>query len=623
MKDRAKNFIKRALPVSLSEASQFFKDALGGEDLDDLYGFKLGDRSSFEMLVTDIKKGANIDVQLYALKGEKQSVLKKIGKIVFSDLTRKDIKRHLTLVGQSKGKGNRDEILNLTLNAGEYLLRLYSRTEISPYELALSATTLTPPTPIPVPVPTPVPPSPTPTPIPTPIPTPTPTPTPTPIPTPTPTPTPIPTPTPTPTPLTAAWIRQLGSTLVSGLPNDYAYDVAIDTLGNAYVVGLTAGALPGNTSLGDDDALLSKYDSSGVLQWIRQVGSDRIDSFSGVETDSLGNVYAAGIVDGSAPAIAGLSVTSGSGDAYLVKYDSNGNLLWSKTYDSGGIDVAFGMAIDATNTTYMAGVSVAISGSIFPSISFKSFVTKYDSAGNGQTLTGDISNVTTSGAITGIEVDSAGNLYVTGITNAQADLTNLASPDFDLSKLDEYLVGEDTFVAKYNSSGQELWYTELAGTGESYARGIALDSLGNPYIVGQTTGILVSGTTSPNTNAGGVDAFVAKLSGSTGATQWVNQFGTSQSDQAQGIALSPLDQIYITGDTYPATGESKSEAFLSKYNTDGALLFQQLIGTAQDDEAYGITTSASHVYLAGQTFGALDGSTHQGDYDVWLAKYIL
>lgn len=606
MKDRAKNFFKRALPVALNEAPQFFKDGLGGKDLDDLYAFQLGDRSSFEMLVTDIKKGANFDVQLYALKGEKQSVLKKIGRIVFSDLTKKDVKRHLTLVGQSKGKGNRDETLDLVLNAGEYLLRLHSKTGISPYELALSATALTPPSPSPNPTPTPVP---APTPIPTPVP---PTPSPSPAPTP---------PSPSPSPLTANWIRQFGSTLSSGLPHDYAYDVAIDTLGNSYTVGLTAGTLPGNTPLGEDDAFVAKYDSSGILQWIRQIGSNKLDSLFGVETDSAGNVYAAGIKDG------GITIPSVSGDAYLVKYDSNGNLLWSKTYDSGGIDVALGMAIDAVGTTYMAGVSVTVSFNPFnplnPTISFKSFVTKYDSAGNGQTLAGDISNVTTSGAITGIEVDSAGNLYVTGITNAQANSTNLVGSDFDLSELDEYLVGEDTFVAKYNSSGQKLWYTELAGTGESYARGIALDSLGNPYIVGQTTGILTSGTAIPNTSAGGVDAFVAKLAGSTGATQWVNQFGTVQSDQAQGITLSPLDQIYITGDTYPATGSSKSEAFLANYNTDGALLFQQLIGTAEDDEAYGITTSASHVYLAGQTFGALDGGTHQGDYDVWLAQYSL
>ena len=76
--------------------------------------------------------------------------------------------------------------------------------------------------------------------------------------------------------------------------NDYANGVATDSSGNVYVTGGTKGGLDGNTSAGDTDLFVVKYNSSGTKQWTKQLGSSSRDYDYGVATDSSGNVYVSG-----------------------------------------------------------------------------------------------------------------------------------------------------------------------------------------------------------------------------------------------------------------------------------------------------------------------------------------
>ena len=101
--------------------------------------------------------------------------------------------------------------------------------------------------------------------------------------------------------------------------NDYANGVATDSSGNVYVTGGTKGGLDGNTSAGNTDLFVVKYNSSGTKQWTKQLGTSGIDSTNGVATDSSGNVYVAGVTSG------GLDGTNaGSYDLFVVKYNSDG-----------------------------------------------------------------------------------------------------------------------------------------------------------------------------------------------------------------------------------------------------------------------------------------------------------
>jgi len=76
--------------------------------------------------------------------------------------------------------------------------------------------------------------------------------------------------------------------------NDYANGVATDSSGNVYVTGGTKGGLDGNTSAGNTDLFVVKYNSSGTKQWTKQLGSSSRDYDYGVATDSSRNVYVSG-----------------------------------------------------------------------------------------------------------------------------------------------------------------------------------------------------------------------------------------------------------------------------------------------------------------------------------------
>jgi len=80
--------------------------------------------------------------------------------------------------------------------------------------------------------------------------------------------------------------------------NDYANGVATDSSGNVYVTGGTKGGLDGNTSAGNNDLFVVKYNSNGTKEWTKQLGSASSDYANGVATDSSGNVYVSGVTYG-------------------------------------------------------------------------------------------------------------------------------------------------------------------------------------------------------------------------------------------------------------------------------------------------------------------------------------
>ena len=98
--------------------------------------------------------------------------------------------------------------------------------------------------------------------------------------------------------------------------NDYANGVATDSSGNVYVTGGTKGGLDGNTSAGDTDLFVVKYNSSGTKQWTKQLGTSSTDNATGVATDSSGNVYVTGYTGGGLDG----NTSAGGIDLFVVKY---------------------------------------------------------------------------------------------------------------------------------------------------------------------------------------------------------------------------------------------------------------------------------------------------------------
>lgn len=214
----------------------------------------------------------------------------------------------------------------------------------------------------------------------------------------------------------------------------------------------------------------------------------------------------------------------------------------------------------------------------------------------------------------GIAVDTAGNAYITGITTS-ADFPT-ANP---LPAPNNALQGaEDAFVTKLNADGSALVYsTFLGGTASDEGGAIAVDSSGNAYITGFTNSDdfpLVNPVFSNRcislTQCATV--FVSKLS-SAGNSLLFSTFADGA--YGRGIAVDSANNIYTTGNTfdgYEATanayqttyggGANSGDAFLTAYNSSGAVTYATYLGGRADDVGQGIAIDANgKVHIVGQT----------------------
>ena len=116
--------------------------------------------------------------------------------------------------------------------------------------------------------------------------------------------------------------------------HDYANGVVTDSSGNVYVGGGTKGILNGISNSGRTDAFVIKFNSSGAKQWTKKLGTAQNDLANGVATDSSGNFYVTGFtyqhLDGN--------TSAGNADLFVVKYNSSGTKQWTKQLGSSSRD---------------------------------------------------------------------------------------------------------------------------------------------------------------------------------------------------------------------------------------------------------------------------------------------
>jgi len=171
---------------------------------------------------------------------------------------------------------------------------------------------------------------------------------------------------------TKQWTKQLGTTLW-----DEGHGVTVDSSGNIYVTGGTGGGLDGNTSSGGYDIILVKYNSSGTKQWTKQLGTSSWDWGSGVTTDSSGNIYVTGFTYGDLDG----NTSSGNQDIFLVKYNSSGTKQWTKQLGTSSLDRGFGVTTDSSGNIYVTGRTGGGLDGNTTSGMFDIFLVKYNSSG--------------------------------------------------------------------------------------------------------------------------------------------------------------------------------------------------------------------------------------------------
>lgn len=352
---------------------------------------------------------------------------------------------------------------------------------------------------------------------------------------------------------TVLWAKTFG-----GVDGDQGNSVAVDALGNIILTGWFASAsisfdstVLNNAGTTSSDLFIAKFDSSGNLIWAKSAGGTINDRGYGVSTDTNSNIFVTGWY--SSPTInfeTGVLTNAGSAtnDIFLVKYDSNGTALWSKTIGGTNNDAGNACTTDASGNTYVTGNFVSAS------INFGTgalnnagtgtndlYITKYDPLGVSlwSACVGGINDEMGNGIAL-----SGNNVYLTGAFSSPtvtfgstAALTNASAGTSDI------------FLAGYSSTGTANWSERAGGIDADQGKCICADASGNVYISGSFISTNISFGTGTLTNfaSGTKDLFVASYS-NTGNSLWSLEVGNSADEIGNGIASSTTSSaIYLGG----------------------------------------------------------------------------
>jgi hypothetical protein len=207
-----------------------------------------------------------------------------------------------------------------------------------------------------------------------------------------------------------------------------------------------------------------------------------------------------------------------------------------------------------------------------------------------------------------VAVDNNGYAYITGSTRS----TNFPTADPFQPAIGG--VTSDVFVSKLNPDGSALVYSTYLGGGFSdSAFGIALDSLGNAYVTGETSSLNFPTANALQGEPGGqTDAFVTKLNSQGSMLVYSSYLGGAFNDSGRGIAVDVSGAAHVIGNTespdFPLANALRStigqaDGFVSKYNVAGtAMVYSTYLGGSGNDSAVAITLDADgNAYVTGGT----------------------
>lgn len=427
------------------------------------------------------------------------------------------------------------------------------------------------------------------------------------------------------------------SGFIGGEESDSARDVALDTEGNAYIVGSAASDEmsfpveigPGTVYSGGLDAVVMKVSASGTdLVYCGYIGGAGRDTGRGIAVDDAGAAYVVGTTESSEatfPVVIGPDGTHNGGiDAFVAKVSPSGSTLEYCGYVGGQqTDGAFGVAVDATGRACLTG-STASSESSFPvvvgpdltyngALGFvgDAFVARVAADGSALDLCGYIGGEFDDEGKS-IALDSEGNLVVTGWTDVGSfpPFPTEVGPDVTPNGSTE------AFVTRVRTDGLVLLSSGYIGGADSdWGLGVALDANDDIYVVGSTRsaestfpvfvgpGLVYRGCDFALPEFG--DGFVAKITAAGDALVYAGYIGGEMCDQVSGVSVDAWGNAYVVGTTssdettFPVVegpdltyNGGTQDGFVAKVTPDGTTLpFCGYIGGDRQDIAYAVASN--------------------------------
>ncbi len=543
--DVAGNTLTRSRMAYVSRGLYTIRDTLSRSDRSDVYRFFVGQRSRLDTELLISYLGGDADVELLRIKGSRSQVMNRIGNIPLENLTAAQWRENLVVLARTARSRNVIDRFSLNLEPGEYFLRVFWRTTVPSYRLQANLT--------PVPfaplqqnwvqqlgnL----------------------------------------------SAATASAVAQQSAQQFGGGGNDYAYGTTVDRQGNVYV----AGTIKSNVDSRDDrDPYVAKYSPTGQRLWFRvlnEVRSPRLDLAYDVAVDTANNYYVVGVRDAARGSTDALTRGVGT-NGFLAKYNPNGRLLWRRFIGNNFVaDAITGVALDATGNVYTSGfMNLGLGGG------GRAVVQSFTSAGRDRwTVNLPSPTANTSSALFDIAVRN-NNVYVGGISRGVAQL-NLDNPfrggepmmamlnatngasvwrrslpraagggagyvrslsvdrDGNAYAVSNFTGAKTGYLTRLDNRGAINWQRRLGTIGPDEAQGVAVSNNGRIFVVGESNGSFFN-----ERPLGGSDAYLMEFDAVGNNTQR-RLIGTSSDDEAYGVAIGPSGQVVVTGQTLGVLGE--------------------------------------------------------------------
>ena len=355
-------------------------------------------------------------------------------------------------------------------------------------------------------------------------------------------------------------------------------DVSADGLGNIYITGWREG--PSN-------AFLTKFNDAGNHLWTEWLDTEKYALGFGVSADGLGNIYIAGNL---------------SGYPFVSKYSSSGDLAWTETIDNKSPGDGYDVITDGRGNVYLSGFTTGdLAGS--NAGGKDAFLAKFDETGKHH-WTNQFGTKNDDEGF-GVAADYQGNVFISGTVFGKIGETHIG--------------GLDSFIGKYDENGDLLWIKQHGTSSNDESYGVATDKSGNVYITGYAFGNL-SGKPYP----GSGDAYVSKFD-PNGTLLWTEQIGSNSPDYSYSISIDNYGNTYISGYTngnMASNNAGSNDSFISKINPSGIHVWTEQLGSSESDTARGVATDGlGNIYLAGHTYGIIEGHLDGTGADAFIAKF--
>eukprot|EP00435_Cladocopium_sp_Y103_P055951 s939_g18.t1 len=286
---------------------------------------------------------------------------------------------------------------------------------------------------------------------------------------------------------------------------------------------------------------------------------------------------------------------------------------WTRQRGGEGPDRAYALQVDGAGNAWVAGdTNSSLDGNTNAGYWRKNwdiFLMKFDAQGVHQWTRqrGGAGGGLCADYARALQVDRVGNAWVAGYTGGSLDGNTHAGFN-------------DIFLMKFGAQGVHQWTRQRGGEFFDFAGALQVDGVGNAWVAGYTVSSLDG-----HTNAGSFDIFLMKFD-AQGVHQWTSQHGGEGWDVASALQVDGVGNAWVAGETDGSldgnTNAGGSDVFLMKFNAQGVHQWTRQRGGEKSDGARALQVDrVGNAWVAGYTYGSLDGNTNAGGRDIFLMKF--